>query len=117
MTEIKVNDFLQSAFSNEQAEILKKEIKKSVENKEDKIVLDFDGITKFTTLFFNFSTGYFLSSLGKEKYDKMFEIINLNDLGESTYIHSYNNSVRNELKGSEEIQAQIMNIINNTDEM
>ena len=115
MISIKVNKFLESAFSNEQAEILKGEISNYID-KGDKIVLDFDGITKFTTLFFNFSTGYFINLLGKEKYDRVFELRNLNDLGESTYIHSYNNSVKNDLKGSEEMQAQIMNIINSTDE-
>ena len=115
MISIKVNKFLQSAFSNEQAEILKGEISNYID-KGDKIVLDFDGITKFTTLLSNFSTGYFINLLGKEKYDRVFELRNLNDLGESTYIHSYNNSVKNDLKGSEEMQAQIMNIINSTDE-
>ena len=116
MISIKVNDFLQSAFSNEQAELLKNEINKYID-KEDKIILDFSGITKFTTLFFNFSTGYFVNFLGKEKYDRIFEIKNLNILGESTYIHSYNNSVKNDIKGSEEMRAQIMDIINSTDEV
>ena len=73
-------------------------------------------LQNFTTLFFNFSTGYFINLLGKENYDRVFELRNLNDLGESTYIHSYNNSVKNDLKGSEEMQAQIMDIINSTDE-
>lgn len=115
MIRIKVNDFLPSAFSNEQSELLRSKID-AVLKKEDKIVLDFSGITKFTTLFFNFSTGYFINLLGKEKYDSKFEIQNLNKLGESTYIHSYNNSVREELSGSDEMQAKILSIINSTDE-
>lgn len=115
MISIRVSDFLSSAFSNEQAELLKQKISEYID-KEDKIVLDFSGITKFTTLFFNFSTGFFINTLGKEKYDNQFDIENLNDLGESTYIHSYNNSVKNELKGSDEMQAQIMDIINSSDD-
>lgn len=114
MIRIKVNDFLPSAFSNEQAELLKSKVSDVL--KEDKIVLDFSGITKFTTLFFNFSTGYFINLLGKEEYDSKFDIQNLNELGESTYIHSYNNSVRDELSGSDEMQAEILKIINSTDE-
>ncbi|MBR1865552.1 MAG: STAS-like domain-containing protein [Lachnospiraceae bacterium] len=116
MANIYVNDFLPRAFSNDQAELLKQKINEVI-NHEDKIVLDFSGITKFTTLFFNFSMGYFITQLGKEKYDSMFELKNLNQLGESTYIHSYNNSVRDELSGSEEMKAKIMDIINSSDEI
>lgn len=116
MVNICVNDFLPSAFSNDQAELLKQKINEVV-NKEDKIILDFKGITKFTTLFFNFSTGYFINQLGKEAYDKKFELKNLNTLGESTYIHSYNNSVRDEVSGSDEIKAKIMDIIYSSEEV
>lgn len=115
MTIIKVNDFLQSAFSNEQAELLREKIDGVIN--DDKIILDFTGITKFTTLFFNFSTGYFVNQLGKKAYDAKFDIQNLNKLGESTYIHSYNNSVRDEVCGSNEMREKIMSIINGTDEM
>ncbi len=115
MISICVSDFLPSAFSNEQAELLKRKINEVI-NQEDKIVLDFDGITKFTTLFFNFSTGYFINLLGKERYDDKFELRNLNQLGESTYFHSYNNSVRDELQGQEDMNVKIQNILNGLDE-
>lgn len=116
MTSIKIKDFLPSAFSNEQAEILKSKINDVLD--DDKIILDFSGITKYTTLFFNFSTGYFFNLLGKEEYDSKFEIQNLNELGESTYIHSYNNSVKKELSGSnDEMMKKILSIINSPDEV
>lgn len=116
MISIKVNNILQSAFSNEQAEILREEIQKYIDD-NDRIELDFSGITKYTTLFFNFSTGYYVNLLGKEKYDSIFEIKNLNDLGESTYLHSYNNSVKNDLHRSKEMEEQIWDIINSSDEV
>lgn len=111
---IKVADFIPNAFSNDQAEVLKGEIEKLL-NIEDKIVIDFEGITKYTTLFFNFSTGYFINRLGKDKYDSIFEIRNLNPLGESTYNHSYNNSIRDELK-SDYIREKIWDILNSTND-
>ena len=115
MKTIKVKDLIQSSFSNEQAEILNKDITKALEENQDKIILDFDGITRYTTLFFNFSTGYFLKSLGKSKYDQIFQIKNLTQLGESTYRHSYNNSIDDKYK-DKEIQKEILCILEGTNE-
>lgn len=112
MSNIKVKDYISSAFSNEQAMELRNEIQKYLS--EDKITLDFEDISQYTTLFFNFSTGYFIKKLGKDKYDKQFEIINLSELGESTYNHSYNNSLR-DVK-DEEIKNAILSILQNIDE-
>lgn len=72
MISIKVNKFLQSAFSNEQAEILKGEISNYID-KGDKIVLDFDGITKFTTLFLILAQDILLIYLGRKN---MIEYLN-----------------------------------------
>lgn len=116
MSKINVAEFLPSAFSNEQAEILKEKISDALKE-DDKVIIDFAGITKFTTLFFNFSTGFFVSTLGKEKYDKIFDVINLNELGDSTYTHSYNNCIRDEIGKAEEIQSKIMDIIKSTDDI
>ena len=112
---IKVNDFIQSSFSNEQANILKKCIESALKEKQDKIVLDFEGITRYTTLFFNFSTGYFLKLLGRERYDSIFELRNLSTLGESTYLHSYNNSLKAEYD-SDKVREAINNILLNSNE-
>ena len=96
--------------------MLRDEIKKLLDAGAQKIEIDFSGITVFTTLFFNFSTGVFINEMGKEKYDTIFEITNLDDLGESTYNHSYNNCIRDEIKGDEEINAKILEILNGIDE-
>lgn len=117
MKTIKVEQFLQSAFSNDQAEMLKEKIEEALKN-EEKIVIDFQGITKFTTLFFNFSTGYFISTLGRKKYDSIFQVVNLNELGQSTYNHSYNNCIRDEQYGNlDTISKKIKDILEGTDDL
>lgn len=116
MSKIFVNSLITKAFSNEQAEILRDEIRRLLATGTKKIEIDFADITVYTTLFFNFSTGVFIKELGKEQYDRMFEVVNLNELGESTYNHSYNNCIRDEIKGNEDINAKIMDILNGMDE-
>ena len=116
MITINVANFLQSAFSNDQAEMLKGKIEEAL-NKEEKITIDFKGITKFTTLFFNFSTGYFITTLGKKKYDDIFQVVNLNELGQSTYNHSYNNCIRDEQSGNSDILSKIRDIIEGMDDL
>ena len=53
MMTIVVANFLPNAFSNDQAEQLKEKIVEALKT-DDKIIIDFRGITKFTALFFNF---------------------------------------------------------------
>lgn len=108
---IKVSDYIASAFSQEKALILREIIKNNLEE-NDEIVLDFSGIFKFTTLFFNFSTGYYISLLGPNVYDKKISLINLCDLGKSTYVSSYNNAVTKN-DSSKEMQEKITEIITN----
>lgn len=115
MEKIKVCDFIESSFSNAQAMILKAVIAKKLAKNPDRVVLDFSGITRFTTLFFNFSTGYYLKMLGKEEYDRTFELINLSELGQSTYYHSYNNSLNDEMK-DKKINNAILDILSNPNE-
>ena len=90
-------------------------MKKYLENNE-KILLDFAGINKYTTLFFNFSTGYFIGKIGKENYDKLVELENLSNLGQSTYQNSYNNAIRDDFENAT-IENEIINILKNPDEV
>ncbi len=115
MKKIKVSDIITNAFSSEQAALLKEEMKKYLENNE-KILLDFAGINKYTTLFFNFSTGYFIGKIGKENYDKLVELENLSNLGQSTYQNSYNNAIRDDFENAT-IENEIINILKNPDEV
>lgn len=115
MNKIVVKDYIPNAFSSEQANVLKKQIKDVLE-KTDRVVLDFEGISQYTTLFFNFSTGFFVKKLGKEKYDETFELINLSELGVSTYSHSYNNNLR-VVSDNDEINKAIKEILSNVDDV
>ena len=90
MNRIKVINLIPKAFSNEQASVLRDEIKKLLDAGAQKIEIDFSGITVFTTLFFNFSTGVFINEMGKEKYDKGIENAEsiANDVADIDYILS-----------------------------
>lgn len=92
MKTIIVNEFIKSAFAQEKALIIRNKIQEYLAE-EDKIILDFAGITKFTALFFNFSTGYIISLIGPKNYDDKISLINLSALGQSAYKSSYNNAV------------------------
>ena len=87
-----LHEFIKGAFAQEKAVIIRNKIEECLD--ADKITLDFAGITKFTALFFNFSTGYILSLIGPENYDNKISLINLSALGQSMYESSYNNAVK-----------------------
>ena len=114
MKTIVVNELFKSAFSQENALILRGKIEECLKN-EDKIILDFSGISKFTTLFFNFSTGYIISTLGPKKYDEFISVTNLSPLGKSTYESSYKNAVE-KYKPNKEVEEKILNIIKNPED-
>lgn len=114
MAIIKIKEIINSAFSQEKALILRSKVQELLSS-EQEIIMDFEGITKFTTLFFNFSTGYFISKLGPEKYDQSIRLINLTDLGQSVYESSYQNAVT-KYEPCNELQNEISNIIRNPEE-
>lgn len=89
---IKACDYIKTAFSSNDAECLGKQISELLKN-DNKIVVDFKGITIFTTLFFNNAFAKYVIEIGPKKYDEKFELINLSELGHTTYMHSYNNAI------------------------
>ena len=108
---IAVKKLFSNAFSEKNALILRSEVQKLLNTKE-KILIDFEGISKYTTLFFNFSTGYFISLLGVEKYNEKISLKGLSSLGKRTYQNSYKNAIKSY---PTEIQKEILNIISNPD--
>ena len=112
MSEIIVRELFTSAFSESKAIVLREAIQEKLD-KGEKVVLDFSGISKFTTLFFNFSTGYFVSVLGPEEYNNKISLIGLSELGESTYKSSYENAMD---KYNPDKHAEILEIIKNPEE-
>lgn len=80
------------------------------------VTLDFANVKQFTTMFFNASIGYLVSYLGPEQVIKQVRIKNLSNLGEKSYMRSYNNA-KNKYYNNQELINKIDEIINNTDEI
>lgn len=89
---IKANEYIKTAFSANDAECLSNAILPVFESGE-MVEVDFSEITIFTTLFFNNVFAKYLIQIGPEEYNKKFNLINLSELGKTTYQHSYDNAV------------------------
>lgn len=92
-----VKNHITAGFSANDAETLSIVIQKCLD--EEKIIelekvftIDFSEIKIFTTLFFNTILAKYIIEIGPEKYDKIFNLTNLSDLGTSTYNHSISNA-------------------------
>lgn len=73
--------------------------------KREKIVIDFDEIKIFTTLFFNIVLAKYVMEIGPDEYDHLFELKNLTEIGDVTYLHSLENAI-NYFKMTEEQQKK-----------
>lgn len=89
---IKANEYIKTAFSANDAENLARAISPVFEAGEN-VTVDFSEITIFTTLFFNNVFAKYLIEIGPQEYNRKFELVNLSELGETTYQHSYENAV------------------------
>lgn len=89
---IKVADYILTAFSIEDAAVLTPIIDAELKAASE-IVLDFSGIKFFTTLFFNNAVTKYVLSLGLNEYEKKFDLINLSEVGKSTYKYSLDNAI------------------------
>ena len=89
-----VKDLFSSAITKNNALLLREHVIQLLD-KDRIVILDFSGVTKYTILFFNFSTGYFVFKLeGEEEYNKRIKLEGLTKLGRSFYKSSYNNAVK-----------------------
>lgn len=107
---IKMKELSSTAFDAEDANLLKVEIEKALAQ-EEKITIDFDGITHYTTLFFNFSLLPYAKQFGKHKYDNIFTIINLSDFGKEIYSWFYEDAVEHPVKYTSEQEKLIVKIV------
>ena len=89
---IKANEYIKTGFSANDAEALLAVIEPMVTNCE-KVRIDFSNIKIFTTLFFNIALTKYVVQFGPDKYKDMFEVLNLSEVGQSTYQHSFDNAV------------------------
>ena len=111
---IQVNQYIKTAFSAEDAANLLKEIQPLVDAGE-KIVLDFSEIKLFTTLFFNNALAKYVLEMGPEAYSHRFEVKNLSEVGETTYLHSMENA-KDYYRGSAEEKEQQQKLLADFDE-
>lgn len=88
---VKIKDIADMAITEEQGFKLRAEINKVIEN-NNKIVLDFDGITLFTTTFFSASIGYFILKLSPKECRNRFILTNLSKAGKQAYYYSFKNA-------------------------
>ena len=90
---IMVRNVIDTAFSLEDAEKLTHVIDREISNKDEKqkVIIDFDGIRYFTTLFFNNAIIKYIGELGSKEFTSLFEIRNLSEVGKTTYAHSLQN--------------------------
>lgn len=88
-----ISELITNGLTENNGLILRKEVEKILDEC-DSIILDFKDITLFATPFFNSSIGYFVLNLGPEKFDKIFKIEQISELGKNTYNHSYENAVQ-----------------------
>lgn len=89
MKEIKMIDISTDAASKNSAELLRKIIKENIT--ENLIVIDFSGITRFTTTFFNNSIGRLGCTYGEFIIDKV-QCVNMSIVGKESYDSVINNT-------------------------
>ena len=87
MKTIMVKDHIETAFSTDDANILKSAIDKVLDENE-RVILDFTGITIFTSLFMGSMISKYIQMLGPEDYKNKIQVWGLSDLGQETYDHS-----------------------------
>lgn len=88
---ILAKNYIETGFSADDAEKLD-QIIKPLFDKREKVVIDFEGIKIFTTLFFNTSLAKYVMEIGPDEYDKLFDLKNLSEVGDATYQHSLDNA-------------------------
>ena len=98
MAIIKVNEFLETAFDMEDAEILKEKIMPYLESNEP-VLLDFKGVEHFTPLFFNTGLCSILFDIGKEKYNNLITVFNLPDYAKNSYEECYEDTIDSPFEG------------------
>lgn len=93
MNIIKVADFCSNAITLEDGQKIRMELEPYFKENQE-VTLDFSGVSKFVTLFFNNCTGYYILNNSPQKYDELLKVENLSTLGESVYLFSRENAIK-----------------------
>lgn len=91
MSRIKIKDLCRMAMTEDQGLLVRNAMQPAVKAKE-KIILDFEGINLFATMFFNASIGYYIVNTGIKYCTNNIVLENISDLGLETYMHSFKNA-------------------------
>lgn len=89
---ILAKNYIQTGFSAADAEKLDAIIN-PLFVKGEKIVIDFEEIKIYTTLFFNTVLAKYIMEIGPDEYEKQFKLENLTEVGDVTYQHSLENAI------------------------
>ena len=106
---IRVIDYINSGYSEEDATTLIPVIDKALET--DLLVsVDFTGVQYFTTLFFSLSLTRLIGELGEEGYRSRISVENLSDSGKETYEHAFEYAIEyfNKTAREQEKERQIV---------
>ena len=87
MATIKISDLTSFALTEKDG-ITLREVMQSHFEKDEKIALDFSGVSLFASMFFNASIGYFILKYSPEVALEKIDLINISPLGEETFEHS-----------------------------
>ena len=93
MAVLKVSDVCRYAIFEQDGVALREKIMDVYDNGEN-VTLDFEGISLFATMFFNASVGWLVLRDGPETVNSRIKYINLSELGETTWKHSFNNAIQ-----------------------
>lgn len=89
---IKVNQISKTALSANDGTKLRNRICDALDT-DSRVELDFSGINLYATMFFNAFVGYFIMNSQKDVIDNKIELLNISELGEKTFRHSYDNAI------------------------
>ena len=103
---IKVKDFLDMAFSYDDGMKLREKINDALKT-EKPVEVDFEGITVFTTMFFNACFGHFVFTQSLDWYNEMIKVVNLNPMGTETHKHSIENAQKRKLDSNTNVVVEV----------
>lgn len=99
---ILIKDFCSTALSEANGIILRQKIEEFIPNLTDDtfIILDFSDIRLYASPFFNACISFLVNKYSPDFVLKKLKLENITELGEKTYLKSYNNAVEDYRKGS-----------------
>ena len=115
MIEVRAKDYIETAFSAEDAELITPVIDSAVA-KDEKIVIDFSEITFFTTLFFSSAITRIIKDIGEASYHQTIEVKGLTKVGQAAYQHSLDYALEAMNMSPEEKRARLFAIDSSIDE-